>query len=119
MRVVFRMETMLSMEKWPFLAAKLVQFQTATNEQPKPKTPDWTGAEIRACCRLASLLGVALVEAAKNVVPVATTAAESVERLRNWASGRCLDADVPGIYSRGEGTRPKSRRSIPRDPSVN
>ncbi|WP_410968547.1 AAA family ATPase, partial [Salmonella sp. SAL4443] len=27
-------------------------------EQPKPKTLDWTGAEIRACCRLSALLDV-------------------------------------------------------------
>ena len=60
-----------------------------------------------------------LVEAAQNVVPVAVTAGESVERLRNWASGRCLDADSAGIYTRN-GTAPRrSRRSIARDPSVN
>ena len=89
-------------------------------EQPKPRTGDWTGAEIRSCCRLALLLDVPLVEAAQNVVPVAVTAAESVERLRNWASGRCLNADVPGIYVRDGAERSKkSRRRIPRDPSVN
>jgi hypothetical protein len=66
-------------------------------DQAKPKTSSWTGAEIRSCCRLAALLDVPLVEAANNVVPVAVTAAESVTRLRDWASGRCLDADVPGV----------------------
>jgi hypothetical protein len=31
---------------------------------------------------------------------LATTAAESVQRLRNWASGRRLNADAPGgIYT--------------------
>jgi hypothetical protein len=65
-------------------------------QQPKPVDASWTGAEIRACCRLAALLDVSLLEAAQNVVPVATTAAESVARLRNWASGRCLNADAPG-----------------------
>jgi hypothetical protein len=44
------------------------------------------------------LLDVSLVEAAQNVVPVARTAYESVQRLRTWASGRCLSADVLGIY---------------------
>ena len=62
-------------------------------EQAKPKDDQWTGAEIRACCRLAALLDLPLTAAAQNVVPVAVTAAESVERLRSWASGRCLDAD--------------------------
>ena len=62
-------------------------------EQRLPKDEDWTGAEIRACCRLAALLDLPLGKAAQNVVPVAMTAAESVERLRTWASGRCLAAD--------------------------
>jgi hypothetical protein len=54
---------------------------------------------VRACCRLAALLDVSLVEAAQNVVPVARTAYESVERLKTWASGRCLSADQPGIFT--------------------
>lgn len=83
-------------------------------EQTKPNTQDWTGAEIRSCCRLASLLDVPLTGAAKNVVPVAVTAAETVDRLRTWASGRCLDADRPGIYNNGQ-TRPKRRRKIKTD----
>ena len=65
-------------------------------KQPKPVDADWTGAEIKACCRLAALLDVSLVEAAQNVVPVARTAAESVERLRTWASGRCLERGHAG-----------------------
>ena len=69
-------------------------------QQDLPRTEDWTGAEIKSCCRLAALLDLSLVEAAKQVVPVAVTAAESVERLRNWASGRCLSASVPGLYQR-------------------
>lgn len=88
-------------------------------DQLKPRTEHWTGAEIRACCRLAALLDVSLVEAAQNVVPVATTAAESVDGLRQWASGRCLNADEPGIYGEKFAAQRKSRRSIPRDPSVN
>ena len=49
---------------------------------------------------------------------VAVTSAESVERLRSWASGRCLSADKPGIYKFTSGSG-KARRKIPRDPSVN
>ena len=89
-----------------------------TRDQPKPNTQDWTGAEIRSCCRLAALLDVPLTESAQNVVPVAVTAAETVDRLRNWASGRCLDADRPGIYSNGQAS-PKRRRKIKTDPSTN
>jgi hypothetical protein len=87
--------------------------------QPKPVDADWTGAEIRSCCRLAALLGVPLVEAAQNVVPVARTAAESVERLRTWASGRCLSANEPGIYQRTTGIAVKPTRKIRRDAQQN
>jgi len=90
-------------------------------DQPRPKDEGWTGAEIRACCRLAALLDVPLTAAAQNVVPVAVTSAESVERLRTWASGRCLDADKTGIFnSNGGRAATKSRRSVSRsDPSQN
>jgi len=88
--------------------------------QPKPVDADWTGAEIRSCCRLAALLDVSLVEAAQNVVPVARTAHESVERLCQWASGRCLSADQPGIYTRSANAGEvkagrKVRRGTPSD----
>jgi hypothetical protein len=66
------------------------------------RAPDanWTGAEIKSCCRLAALLDIPLVEAAQNVVPISVTSAEQIERLRGWAEGRCLSADNRGIYTR-------------------
>jgi hypothetical protein len=67
---------------------------------------------------LAAILDVPLVAAAQNVVPVAVTAAESVERLRDWASGRCLNADDAGIYLRAGKASP-ARRRVARDPSAN
>jgi ATPase family associated with various cellular activities (AAA) len=87
--------------------------------QRKSSDDNWTGAEVRACCRLAALLDVPIVQAATNIVPVAVTAAESIEALRKWASGRCLDADQAGVYQyRTKGRAP--RRSIARgEPSDN
>lgn len=52
------------------------------------------------------------------MVPVAVTAAESVERLRDWAAGRCLSASQPGIYGRGGPAEPKAARKVAR-PSTN
>ena len=78
--------------------------QFKLRSQAKPRDADWTGAEIRSCCRLAALLDISLTEAAQHVVPVAVTAAESVEKLRTWASGRCLSASLPGIYQRNGGS---------------
>ena len=68
-------------------------------------------------CRLAALLDAPLTQAAENVVPVAVTSSESVLRLREWASGRCLSADHPGIYRHD--AKPTGRRKVNRDPSVN
>ena len=68
----------------------------------RPDDTNWTGAEIKSCCRLASLLDVPLVQAAQNVVPVAVTAGDKIEVLHQWASGRCLSADRAGVYSRSE-----------------
>ncbi len=88
--------------------------------QAQPDDTDWTGAEIKSCCRLAALLDVPLTQAAHHVVPVAVTAAESVEKLRTWASGRCLNAAAPGIYRRdGSTTSPGPGRRLRRGPSNN
>jgi hypothetical protein len=95
----------------------LTQFELSV-EQPLPDDSQWSGAEIRACCRLAALLDLPLVQAAENVVPVAVTSAESVQQLRSWASGRCLSASGPGLYRQPDNTGARRRR-IPRDPSVN
>jgi SpoVK/Ycf46/Vps4 family AAA+-type ATPase len=83
-------------------------------QQRLPPDDDWTGAEIKACCRLAALLDMPLTAAAQNIVPVARTSAESVERLRQWAVGRCLCADRIGIYqprSTSSGSRRRVNRS--------
>ncbi len=80
--------------------------------QKRPADTDWTGAEIKSCCRLAALLDLPLIQAAQNVVPVAVTAAEAVNKLRTWASGRCLSAEQPGIYRSAVS---KPRRNVTRD----
>lgn len=84
-----------------------------TPNQPRPSDIDWTGAEIRSCCRLSALLDLPLAEAAKNVVPVAVTAADSVKKLREFANGRYLSADYQGIYQI-EPKTPAGRRSVAR-----
>ena len=84
-------------------------------KQARPHDANWTGAEIKSCCRLASLLDVPLVQAAQNVVPVAVTAGDKIEGLRQWASGRCLSADRAGVYSRSEVGGGRGRRVVRAD----
>ena len=87
-------------------------------EQNLPQDDQFTGAEIRSCCRLAALLDLPLVQAAINVVPVAVTASESVDALRSWASGRCLDSESGGIYQFKE-AKTQVRRKVKTSPSLN
>ncbi|EMI21694.1 ATPase, AAA family [Rhodopirellula maiorica SM1] len=95
----------------------LDQFGISADED-RPEDDQWTGAEIKSCCRLAALLDTPLTQAAENVVPVAVTSAESIERLRQWADGRCLSSDQSGIY-RCSGSSPKRRRAVSAKPSRN
>src|SRR5262245_31696780 len=88
-------------------------------KQKWPSDCDWTGAEIKACCRLSALLDLPLVAAAQNIVPVARTSAESVEKLRQWASGRCLSADRVGIYQSNTSSSNARRRVNRSGPSLN
>jgi hypothetical protein len=52
-------------------------------------------------------------------VPVAVTAGDKIEALRQWASGRCLSADRAGVYSRSEGGSGGRVRRVVREPEVN
>ena len=79
--------------------------------QELPEDTDWTGAEIKAACRLSVLLDVPLRQASQNVVPIAVTAAESIDRLRSWAARRCLDANRGGVYQT-RSKKPRRRRSV-------
>jgi hypothetical protein len=87
--------------------------------QARPDDTSWTGAEVKSCCRLAALLEVPLTQAAHHVVPVAVTAAEQVERLRAWASGRCLSASAPGVYRRDGEPPARPGRRVQRGPGNN
>jgi hypothetical protein len=67
-------------------------------EQKLPDTSGWTGAEIKACCDVASRTAMSLLESAKYIVPVSKSAPEQVSALRQIASGKFISADKPGIY---------------------
>ena len=52
----------------------------------------WTGAEVKSLCRTAKALGIDLKEAKEFVKPLSATMGEKIERLREWASARCVPA---------------------------
>jgi len=115
---VFFLDLPTDAEKAAIWQLYLQQFEL-DSDQPLPPDDKWTGAEIRSCCRLAALLDIPLLEAARNIVPVAVTAAESVDRLRQWSHGRCLSAHVVGIYQGDAVPRSGRRRSVTRRDSLN
>jgi hypothetical protein len=80
-----------------------------------PDDTNWTGAEIKACCRLSAMFGVSLQEAATSVVPIARTAKEKIRELRSWAHDRCLSADKSGVFNAGEAEKIEPmQRKVPR-----
>lgn len=82
----------------------------------RPEDTDWTGAEIKQCCDLAYRLETSLLDAATYVVPVAKSAFEKIEELRNGASDRFISASEPGIYNANKTqTAAGGRRSINTD----
>ena len=63
-----------------------------------PDDEGWTGAEIKACCDIAWRTESSLLDAAKFIVPVSKSAGDSIEALRQMASGRFVSASKDGIY---------------------
>lgn len=56
------------------------------------ETEGWSGAEIRACCRLANIMGTTIDKTTKFIVPVSKTMEVEIDALRKWKEGRTIDA---------------------------
>jgi hypothetical protein len=64
----------------------------------RPQDDNWTGAEIKECCRKAYRLRMSLEESAAYIVPVARSASDQIESLRQQSSGKYISASHPGVY---------------------
>lgn len=67
---------------------------------PRPIDTRWVASDIRDCTDYAFRLRCSLRDAAINVVPVATTSPDMIERLESMADGKYLSASYPGVYKR-------------------
>jgi len=86
------------------------------SSEANPSDEGWAPGNVEVCCQRAVQYQITLTEAAQYVRP---TPPEDIEKLREWASGRCLSASVPGIYRR-EGQEPSQPgRRVSRRPSNN
>ena len=73
-----------------FYHAKKNSIKVVPNDVPEME--NWTGAEIEALCRNASLTGLTLKKAANFIIPQVKTMREDIEALREWAKDRTLPA---------------------------
>jgi len=79
-------------------------------DAPKPSarmlllqlSQNWTGAEIKACCRQAKLRDIPMTSAVQAIVPVAVKDGERLAALRAWANERCLSASTGEVYRAAE-----------------
>jgi ATP-dependent 26S proteasome regulatory subunit len=61
---------------------------------------DWTGAEIRTCCRLSAVLDEPVAKTARMVVPIVRTASDRLDALRTWADGRCMSSSYEDLFKK-------------------
>jgi hypothetical protein len=67
-------------------------------DTPRPNDEGWTGAEIELCCENSHEFGVSLAEAAKFMTITSQAMGEQVEKMREAAHGKFIDANRTGIY---------------------
>jgi hypothetical protein len=78
---------------WKFYTGKY-----KLSDKKRPPCENWTAAEVEQCCEMAYEYNFSLTEAAEYVVPVADSAREQLERLRQFAAGRFISASYSGKY---------------------
>lgn len=58
----------------------------------------WTGSEIRNCTMKSWAMDCPLSEAATSIVPVSVSARDTIDKLRQQASGKYVSASCRGVY---------------------
>lgn len=70
-----------------------------------PEHGNWTGADVKACCRRSWEFGIPLKKAATYLTPVAVTDAAAIHKLRTESSGQYISSSYEGYYRYETGTR--------------
>lgn len=70
-------------------------------DQPLPSDERWTGYEINVACKKASLVNRTLIEAARSVIPIASTRWDEVCQMREFAHGKYVCARTGQPYVNG------------------
>lgn len=62
----------------------------------KPSSMEgWSGAEIKACCRLAAMMESKVEDAERFIIPISKTMKKDIDELNEWAKDRCIPASMP------------------------
>lgn len=93
--VIFFADLPSDEEKAAIYESYLSKFGVETGGFTVGDMKNWTGAEIESACRIASVIGKGVKDAASYVVPVASTMKSDIENLRAWAKGRTVPANAP------------------------
>jgi SpoVK/Ycf46/Vps4 family AAA+-type ATPase len=92
--VIFFADLPSDPEKKAIYEAYLKKFSVETGGFSVSDMKDWTGAEIESACRIASVMGATVKEAAEFVVPIAETMKADIDALRKWAKGKTIPANT-------------------------
>lgn len=84
-------------EKQGILTLKLKAYGLDPNQE-RPEMAHWTGRDIDNCCGRSQLLGISVIEAAKDIIPLHQSHNAMIENIRSMASGKYLSASKPGTY---------------------
>jgi hypothetical protein len=96
---VFFMDFPTATEKRSIWNIYLQKYNIDTAKEKLPDDTEWTGTEIEQCCYFAKMWGQSLVEAADCLVPVARASLEKVQKIKQYATDKFLDATYGGLYT--------------------
>jgi hypothetical protein len=71
-----------------------------------PADTDWTGSDIRNCCRMSWVCNIPLIEASQRITLAAKTSAAQIQALREFAEKSGFrSASMPGAYRQNKGEK--------------
>lgn len=78
------------------------------------RSTNWTGAEIRACCRIASMRGVTCEEQLELIPVIYKVAKDTIDSVRVYANGKFICASTGKLYAPMEEESKPARKALKR-----
>lgn len=93
--VIFYIGLPTNQQKEAIYKYYLKKYEVKSGKFSVDNMTNWTGAEIKTSCRLASILNTTVENSSEFVVPIAKTMQQDIESLEKWKVGRTIDASLP------------------------